>query len=77
MTEPVRRRRDTRTIQAVIAAIALIYAILFIVLNAHRVKVSFVFFSTQTSLIFALLLSLAVGFVLGSVGPRLYRHRQR
>jgi uncharacterized integral membrane protein len=77
VTEPARRRRDTRTIQAGVAALVLIYAILFIVLNAHRVKVSFVFFSTRTSLIFVILLSLAVGCVLGAVGPRLYRHRQR
>jgi uncharacterized integral membrane protein len=76
VTEPA-RRRDTRAIQVGVAAILLIYAILFVVLNAHRVKVSFVFFSTRTSLIFVLLLSLAVGFVLGSVGPRLYRRRQR
>ena len=77
MTEPTRRSRDTGLIQAGVAAIVLIYAVLFIVLNAHRVKVSFVFFSTRTSLIFVILLSVAVGFVLGTFGPRLYRRRKR
>jgi uncharacterized integral membrane protein len=60
----------------VVVGLAAIYAVLFIVLNAHRVKVSFVFFSTRTSLIFLILVALAVGFVLGAAGPRLYRHRK-
>ena len=54
----------------VIGAVA-VYAMLFVVLNTRRVKVSFVFVSTRVSLIWVILLSLAVGLVLG-VLPRSY-----
>ena len=42
-----------------------IYLLLFVVLNTKHVKVSFVFASTRVSLIWVILLSLAVGIVLG------------
>ena len=62
-----------------LAAIGLValYAILFIVLNTHRAKVSFVFASTKISVIWVILLSLAVGFVLGVLGSRLNRRQKR
>jgi uncharacterized integral membrane protein len=62
-----------------LAAIGLVavYAILFIVLNTHRAKVSFVFASTKISVVWVILLSLAVGFVLGVLGSRLNRRRKR
>jgi uncharacterized integral membrane protein len=68
-----------RTPWVQLAAIALValYAILFIVLNTHRAKVSFVFASTKISVIWVILLSLAVGFVLGVLGTRLNRRRER
>jgi uncharacterized integral membrane protein len=68
-----------RTPWVQLAAIALValYAILFIVLNTHRAKVSFVFASTKISVIWVILLSLAVGFVLGVLGTRLNRRRKR
>ena len=59
-----------------IAAIGL-YALLFVVLNTRRVKVSFVFASTRVSLIWVILLSLAVGVVLGVLLSQLHRRRQR
>jgi uncharacterized integral membrane protein len=54
-----------------------VYALLFVVLNTHRVKVSFVFASTRVSLIWAILLSLGVGVVLGVLLSQLHRRRQR
>jgi uncharacterized integral membrane protein len=59
-----------------VAAISL-YAVLFVVLNAHHVKVSFVFVSTRVSLIWVILLSLAAGIVLGMLLSQLHRRRQR
>ena len=59
-----------------IAAVA-VYAILFVVLNTRSVKVSFVFVSTRVSLIWVILLSLAVGLVLGVLASQLHRRRQR
>lgn len=54
-----------------------LYALLFVVLNTRRVKVSFVFTSTRVSLIWVILLSLAVGIVLGVLASQLRRHRDR
>ena len=71
------RRRDARWVQLVVVVVVAIYAILFIALNTHHVKVSFVFFTARASVIWVVMLSLAVGFALGVLGPRLYRHRQR
>jgi uncharacterized integral membrane protein len=71
--------RSERTPWLLLGAVAVLglYALLFIVLNTHHVKVSFVVTSTHVSLIFVILLSLAVGFLLGVLGPRLNRRRQR
>jgi uncharacterized integral membrane protein len=54
-----------------------LYALLFVVLNTRRVKVSFVFASTRVSLIWVVLLSLAVGVALGVLLSQLHRRRQR
>lgn len=54
-----------------------LYALLFIVLNTHRAKVSFVFGSSRILVIWVILLSLAVGLVLGVLLSQLHRRRQR
>lgn len=61
----------------VVGGLVALYALLFVVLNTHRVKVSFVFASTRVSLIWVILLSLAVGLVLGVLASQLRRHRNR
>lgn len=61
----------------VVGGLVALYALLFVVLNTHRVKVSFVFASTRVSLIWVILLSLAVGIVLGVLASQLRRHRNR
>ena len=58
-------------------AVVGLYALLFVVLNTRHVKVSFVFASTRVSLIWVVLLSLAVGVTLGVLLSQLHRHRQR
>ena len=60
----------------VIGAIV-VFAMLFVVLNTNNVKVSFVFGSTHLSLIWVILLSLAVGVALGVLLSQLHRRRQR
>jgi uncharacterized integral membrane protein len=54
-----------------------VYAVLFIAFNVHRTRIDFVFASTRVSLIFLVLVSLGVGFVLGVVATQLRRHGQR
>ena len=53
------------------------YVVGFVVANSDETKVSFVLFSTTTSLIWVILLSLAIGFVGGILLSQLYRRRQK
>ena len=59
------------------AGAAIVYLAFFIGLNTHGVKVSFVFSSTRVSLIWVVLLSGALGLVLGVMLSQLYRFRRR
>ncbi len=54
-----------------------LYVLLFVVLNTHRIKVSFVVGSTRVSLIWVILLSLAAGLFIGVLASQLHRHRSR
>jgi uncharacterized integral membrane protein len=49
---------------------ALILAAIFILQNSQKVEVKFFFSSTDTPLIFALLLAVGLGFVIGLALPR-------
>jgi uncharacterized integral membrane protein len=53
------------------------YVIAFVVLNTRHVKVSFVFASTRVSVIWVILLSLAIGLVVGVLASQLHRRRSR
>ena len=53
------------------------YVVAFVLENAKHVHVHFVFVTTSVSLIWAILLSLAIGLLTGIVGSQLYRHRRR
>jgi uncharacterized integral membrane protein len=77
MADEQAKRERTPWVQLAAIGLVALYTILFIVLNTHRAKVSFVFASTKISVIWVILLSLAVGFVLGVLGGRLYRRRKR
>ena len=77
MADEQAKRERTPWVQLAAIGLVALYAILFIVLNTHRAKVSFVFGTTRISVIWVILLSLAVGFVLGVLGTRLNRRRKR
>lgn len=64
---------------ALILALALIaaYVIAFIVANDERVDVNFLFASPRTSLIWVILLSLAIGVIGGVLLSQLYARRRR
>jgi uncharacterized integral membrane protein len=53
-----------------------IFAVLFIAMNTHDTKVDFVFGSTKVSVIWVILLSIALGFALGMLFPQLRRRRR-
>jgi uncharacterized integral membrane protein len=77
MADVEAKRERAPWVQLAAIGLVALYAILFIVLNTHRAKVSFVFASAKISVIWVILLSLAVGFVLGVLGTRLNRRRKR
>jgi uncharacterized integral membrane protein len=52
-----------------------VYAVVFLLMNAERQDVSFVFFTVKTRLIWLILLSMAIGAVLGTVGRTWWQRR--
>jgi uncharacterized integral membrane protein len=60
----------------IVIGIIALFLIVFVALNTHDTKVDFVFGSTKVSVIFVILLSLALGFVLGLFFTPLRRRRQ-
>ena len=77
MADQQAKRERPPWIQLTAIGLVALYAILFIVLNTHRAKVSFVFGTARISVIWVILLSLAVGVVLGVLGTRLNPRRKR
>ena len=82
-TKLAKRREGARSFQPGLwlrllpAGAAVVYLAFFIGLNTHHVKVSFVVSSTRVSLIWVVLLSGALGIVLGVLLSQLYRFRRR
>jgi uncharacterized integral membrane protein len=76
---PDREGLDERQVRqiAMVGGLVLVVsiALVFIVENSHQVHVSFVFFSSDISLIWVILLSAAVGAVAGALGGRMIRKR--
>lgn len=60
-----------------ILAVVIAYVVGFVLENDKHVKVRFVFGSSRVSLIWLILLSLALGLVGGMLLSQLYRHRHR
>jgi uncharacterized integral membrane protein len=61
----------------VIWGVVAAYAVLFLLLNNEKQSVSFVFFTVKTRLIWLILLSMALGAALATIGPRWWRSRKR
>jgi uncharacterized integral membrane protein len=57
--------------------LVLAYVVAFVIANSETVKISFVFFSGRTSLIWLVLLSLVIGLVGGILLSQLVRRRGR
>jgi uncharacterized integral membrane protein len=53
-----------------IAVVAIVLGAIFLIQNSQKVKVDFIFSSTETPLIFALLIAAVLGFVVGLALPR-------
>jgi uncharacterized integral membrane protein len=61
----------------VLLLLVVAYAVAFVLENRKQVNVHFVFATARVSLIWLILLSIALGVVVGRLLPQLYRRRRR
>jgi uncharacterized integral membrane protein len=73
--EPAGESRSLGKLLIVIAIAA--YAVAFVLENRKQVNIHFVFAGARVSLIWLILLSIALGLIVGRLLPRLYRRRRR
>jgi uncharacterized integral membrane protein len=66
---------DPRLTRAIVAAVALIYGVIFIALNRTRVRIHFVFFTVTSRLWVGFLVCLVLGALLGHAFG-IYRRRR-
>jgi uncharacterized integral membrane protein len=71
--QPQREGRNWRTWAL---GVAVLLAVIFVAENAQEVKVDFLWVHTTTPLIFALLIAVLLGVVIGYVAPVVRRHRR-
>ncbi|HEX6763425.1 MAG TPA: LapA family protein [Gaiellaceae bacterium] len=69
-------RSRAATVKLVVIGLVALFAILFIVQNTKETKVDFVFGSAHVSVIWVIVLSIALGFALGTLLPQLRRRRR-
>ncbi|MDX6645908.1 MAG: hypothetical protein QOK40_1635 [Miltoncostaeaceae bacterium] len=78
--EPPRQGLDPRQVrQLLLVAVLVLVAVVilaFVIQNRRRTTVSFVFFDTNASLIWVILLSVVAGIIVGLVVPPIIRKRR-
>ena len=72
--DPTTPRGQERNWKLWAGLVALLVLIVFVVQNSQEVEVDFLFTTTTTPLIFALLIAGLLGFVIGLALPRFRRH---
>lgn len=72
-----RQRDRTWTARLIVGGVALIVAVIFAVQNSERVETTFLFWEATTRLWVVIVLSLALGALLGQVVPALVRRRRQ
>ena len=55
----------------IVAAIAAVLAILFVIVNTNQVKINFIFFKVTAPLLVALIVAMLLGFIVGLIFPKL------
>jgi uncharacterized integral membrane protein len=75
--DPTRPRTDDRNFKLWAGIVALIILVVFVVQNSQEVEVDFLFTTTTTPLIFALLVAAVLGAVVVWLLPRVRRGRRR
>jgi len=76
-SRPGRKRiGNRRLVRLIVAGLALIYGVLFVVLNRGKVRIHFVFFTVSSRLWVGLVVCLVLGALLGQALGGSYRRRQ-
>ena len=73
---PPKPEKDTPW-KLIVFGVLAVYALLIIFLNRKQVEVSFVFFSTEISLLVLILLCVGIGFAAGYLFEQLRERRKR
>jgi uncharacterized integral membrane protein len=73
--DPTRPRGQERNWKLWVAVVVAIVLIVFVIQNSQEVKVDFLFTTTETPLIFALLIAGSLGAAIGWLAPRVRRSR--
>jgi uncharacterized integral membrane protein len=73
--DPTRPRGQDRNWKLWAGLVALIILVVFVVQNSQEVEVDFLFTTTETPLIFALLIAGGLGAAIGWLAPRVRRSR--
>ncbi len=75
--DPTRARGQDRSWKLWAGLVALLVLVIFVVQNSQEVSVDFLFTTTTTPLVFALVLAGALGALVGWLLPRVRRGRHR
>jgi uncharacterized integral membrane protein len=77
VSDSTQKKSDSKPyILLIVFAIVLVYLLAFSLVNTAQVSVSFVFFSTTTSLIWLMIAAAGLGLVLGIVGMLMLGRRR-
>lgn len=74
-TEPA-TQKVTRNPKFIVGVIAVVLLVIFVAQNSQRVEVDFLFTTTDTPLVVALVIAGALGALIGWVAPRIRRYER-
>jgi uncharacterized integral membrane protein len=74
--EPERTEKLSRNPKFIVGVIAVVLLVIFVAQNAQRVEVDFLFTTTDTPLVVALVIAGALGALIGWAVPRIRRHER-
>jgi uncharacterized integral membrane protein len=74
--QPKKRIDNRRLAQIIVAAVAFVYGVTFVVLNHSKVRIHFIFFTVTTQVWVGLLVCLVAGALLGQALGSTYRRRR-
>ncbi len=71
MESSVAKPKKRGNAKLVVAAVAAVLAIVFVIINTNQVEINFLFFKVTAPLLVALIVSMLLGFIVGLIFPKL------